>query len=349
MDDAQWTDQVILRIIWHYKLAHAVPLDGVATYDQVANASKLTKSLVVRAIRASIPLRIFDEPKPGHVGHTALSRLLATDEGFSSVIGLQVEDIGPSSARLIQAWEEFGADAGEPDQSAWSLAHGGRSLFTTLSEEPEVARRFNLAMKAVVEDKGFNMHDVYRAFDWQSIDRPGARVVDLGGGFGQVAQELAQHTEHIAFVIQDLPAVVEAGRAKLGPELQGRISFEAGDFLQPQRAASTPDAFLISRCLHNWSDLHSAAILQALKPALRKGTKILIWDVVLPDEPVKSFSDRFNLQQDFIMATIANGKDRSLSDFAEVLTMSDESFRLDRLKRLDSSKQSMIEITWVGH
>ena len=344
--ECQWTDQLILRIIWHYKLASAVPLDGFATYDQISAASGLNRSLVIRTIRAAITLNIFDEPRADKVCHTAISRLLVEDEEYNSTIGLQVEDIGPTSMKMIAAWEKFGGDAGEPDQSAFSLCNGGRSLFTVLSEEPERATRFNLAMKYCVEDKDFNSFDVVKAFDWHLLDHPGARLIDLGGGYGHISQTLARHTQELEFVVQDLPHVVEEGRNNTAPELRSRVLFEGRNFLDVQRAENPPNAFLISRCLHNWSDHYCSVILRALIPALRQGSKVLIWDVVLEDRPVKKLSERFNLQQDFIMAAISNGRDRSLADFRQVLKLSDERFKVDGIRQPDGCKLSMIEVTW---
>lgn len=309
----------------------------------------MNRSAVVRTIRAAIPLNIFDELGPGRVRHTALSRYIAEDEGFNNVIGLQVHDLGPASTKLIESWGPSGDDSGEPDDSAFSLWNGGRPLFKMMSDEPQLARRFNLAMKYSVEDRNFNLADVAHAFDWQTMDRPGARLIDLGGGYGQVSQSLTQHTQHLKFTVQDLPHVIEEGRQKLSPELQSRISFEACNFLQAQPSDDPPSAFLISRCLHNWSDHHCSQILRALIPALRQGSKVLIWDVVLDDEPVRNMSDRFNLQQDFIMATISNGKDRSLGQFKQLLIDSDDRFRLDGVRRVEGCMQSMVVVTWETH
>ncbi|KAL9051499.1 MAG: hypothetical protein Q9162_005972 [Coniocarpon cinnabarinum] len=343
-----WTDQLVLRIIWQYKLASAIPLDGDATYDHIAAVSGLSRSLVVRTIRAAVPLNVFNAPAADKVCHTAISRLLAVDEGYYSAIGLQVEDIGPTSIRLIQAWEQFGGDAGEPDQSAFSLSNRGRSLFTVLSEEPERATRFNLSMKYHVEDKAFDSFHIVKAFDWESLDHPGSRVIDLGGGHGHISHTMAEHTKNLQFVVQDLPHVIEEGRKNQPPELRARVSFEGWNFLNTQQAESPPSAFLISRCLHNWSDHHCVTILRALVPALRQSSKVLIWDVLLEASPVKKLSVRFNLQQDFIMAAISNGKDRTLAEFEELLRMSDPRFRVDGIRQPMGCKLSMIEITWAG-
>ncbi|KAH0524391.1 hypothetical protein TsFJ059_006914 [Trichoderma semiorbis] len=341
-----WTDQLILRIIWRYRLASAVPLDGTATYDEISATSGLGRSLVTRTIRSAMTLNIFDEPEPGHICHTAISRLLAADDGYYSAIGLQLEDIGPASLKLIEAWQKFGDDAGEPDQSAFSLQNGGRSLFKVLAEEPERANRFDGAMKYCVEDKDFNFFDIINGFDWSTLDRPGARLVDLGGGYGQISQALAKKTQNLSFTIHDLPHVVEKGRKLLPAEFSERISFQEQNFMEPQQSENPPDAYLISRCLHNWSDHHSAIILRALIPALQKGSKILIWDSVLEDRPVKKLSGKFNFQQDFIMATISNGKDRSAEEFRRVLELSDPRFTMEGVRRPEGCKLAMVEVTW---
>jgi ubiquinone/menaquinone biosynthesis C-methylase UbiE len=294
-------------------------------------------------------LNIFDESEPGQVRHTAISRLLATNEGYYNTIGLQIEDLGPASLKLIEAWEKFGDDTGEPDQSAFNLYNGGRSLFTVLAEEPERAHRFDSAMKFCVEDKDFNFFDIVKALDWSTLDKPGSWVIDLGGGYGQISQALAKHTQKLSFTVQDLPHVVEQGRRELPSEFNERISFEAHNFMEPQQSEKgSPDAFLISRCLHNWSDYHSSLILRSLIPALRKGSRVLIWDSVLDDSPVKKLSERFNLQQDFIMATISNGKDRSAEEFRRVLELSDVRFTIEGIQRPEGCKLSMIEVSWNG-
>ena len=344
-----------MRTIWRYKIAAAVPFEGTATYDEIALKIGLGRSLVSRVIRAAMTLNIFDEIKPGHVRHTAMSRLLATDAGYSSVVGLQVEDIGAAAGKLFEVWDTQGADAAEPDQSAFALANDGKPLFKVLSEDPVRANRFDSAMKYCIEDKDFNFSDVISSFDWASIDKPGARLVDLGGGYGQISKALARQTQHLTFTVQDLPHVVEQGRAELDPEFAERINFLPQSFLEPQQPpqegsgddeTTLPAAFIISRCLHNWSDHYCANILRNLIPALQGGAKVLIWDTVLRDEPVKKLSEKFSFQQDFIMATVANGKDRSRGEFEHVLGMSDERFVFEKVTTPKGSDLGMVEVTW---
>lgn len=343
-----WTEQVILRIVWKYKLASAVPIHGSATFQEISDASGLSKSLVMRTIRAAIPLNIFDQSEAGQVSHTAITRLLAVNEEYYNGLGLQLEDFGPASLKLIEAWETFGGDAREPHQTAFSLWNGGRSLYTVLAEEPERARRFDSAMKCYAEDRDFGFSDIGSAFDWSTLDKPGSRLVDLGGGYGQISQALARRTQNLAFSVQDLPHVVKQAQAQLPAEFKGRISFEAQNFMDPQPQGNSHETILISRCLHNWSDYQSSLILRSLIPALRNGSKILIWDSVLDDQPVKKWSQRLNLQQDLVMATISSGKDRTAEEFRHVLELSDARFKIESIYRPEGSKLSMIEASWNG-
>ena len=212
--------------MWKYKLAPISP-DGSATYDEIAATSRISRPLVARTIRATMALNISDETESGWIRHAAISRLLATGEGYYNAIGLQLEDIGPASMRLIKTWEKFGHDAGEPDKSAFSVQDtcSGQSLFTVLAEEPERARGFDSTMKHCVDEKDFSFSDASRAFDWSVIDIPGSRVVDHGGGYGQLSGALAKQTRHLSFTVQDLPHVVEQGLEKLPSEFGDRITF----------------------------------------------------------------------------------------------------------------------------
>ncbi|ERF77162.1 hypothetical protein EPUS_08466 [Endocarpon pusillum Z07020] len=324
-----WTDALTLRIIWRYKLASAVPLDGSASYEEIAATSGLYKPLVFRAIRAAIANNIFDEDDSGRVRHTAISRLLATHQGFYDGVGLQIEDLGPASTKVIEAWETLCSPY-------WRRP------------APERARRFDSAMHFLTADESWNFRHMLNAFDWSTLDTPGARIVDIGGGNGQVSQLLAQHTKHLTFTVQDLPHVVAEAPGQLPDEFKSRILFEVQDFMTPQPAANPPTAFLVCRCTHNWSDKYSARLLANLTPALRKGSKVLIIEYVLDDKPVKSLGDKLGLQTDLVMATILNAQERYAWDFKRLLELSDERYVLEGIRKPEGSKLSLVEVSWKG-
>ncbi|CAI6335375.1 unnamed protein product [Periconia digitata] len=288
-------------------------------------------------------MNIFDECTPGHISHTAISKLLAENPLYYETVGLQLVDLGPASLKLIDVWEQFGDGMGEPHECAFSLNNGGRSLFTVLAEEPVRAHRFDSAMKFSIQDQDPDFKEVLTAFDWQSLDKPGARLVDVGGNHGRVSQAIARHTKHLNFVVQDLPRVIEQGRASLPSEFQERIEFQAHDFKKPQVSESPSDAYLISRCIHNWSDHHATKILQALVPGLKPGSHVLIWDAIIDSEPVKNLSEKFNLQQDFLMATVFNGKDRTAEETEQLLKSADPRFKMVKVHKSKKCNLGMID------
>jgi ubiquinone/menaquinone biosynthesis C-methylase UbiE len=49
------------------------------------------------------------------------------------------------------------------------------------------------------------------AFEWERLPK-GSKVVDVGGGIGNVLFPVAEHFPDLKLIIQDLPAVVENGK-----------------------------------------------------------------------------------------------------------------------------------------
>ncbi|KAL9106114.1 MAG: hypothetical protein Q9227_008814 [Pyrenula ochraceoflavens] len=344
-----WTDALSLRIIYYYKLASAVPVDGSASYEEIAATSGLDKSLVFRTLRYAMSNNMFDEDESGRVRHTAISRMLATNQTFYDGIGLGIDEIGPSSTQVIAAWEKYGQTTGEPTHSAFSLYNGSdKSMFAILEATPERARRFGSAMRFYTSEGSWDMRQVLAAFDWSTLDKPGSRIIDCGGGNGQLSQLLAQETKYLSFTVQDLPNVVADGLKQLPKELKERINFQAKDFMTPQEAEHPPSGFLICRCTHNWSDKYAARMLKNLVPAFRKGSKLLIIDHVLAEKPTKSLMDKGALQLDFTMTTIQNALERRAADFKNLLKMSDERFVLEKITKMENSDQSLIVVGWSG-
>lgn len=87
------TNEISLGAIYDYQLAKAVPLDGSATFAEIARASgQLSEDLVERLLRHAMGNHIFTEDPLGSVKHTASSRLLATDSGLNDLIGFRLRE-----------------------------------------------------------------------------------------------------------------------------------------------------------------------------------------------------------------------------------------------------------------
>lgn len=144
----QFTDEMTLRAIYDFRLAHHVPFEGSATFNQVSKASGLNPALTERLIRHAMASHIFTEApgQPGHVVHTATSRLLATNADAMDAIGMLTEDLSPACSRHSEAVRQWGIDEcsgnGDPQHAASALIHDGATMFEFLANNPDRGRRF---------------------------------------------------------------------------------------------------------------------------------------------------------------------------------------------------------------
>ena len=133
--------------------------------------------------------------------------------------------------------------------------------------------------------------------------------------------------------------------AKLPADLKNRVNFEVHDFLQPQTIAP-PTAFLLRWILHDWPDAYCVRILKGLVPAMRERTKLLIYENVMSDEPVRDLSGRMNTKIDVAVGACLNGKERRRAEHQRLLARSDRRFGLEAVRKREGSTMSVLEVTW---
>lgn len=119
------------------------------------------------------------------------------------------------------------------------------------------------------------------AYDWASLGS--VTMVDVGGGKGLACRALAKYFPDITFVVQDLADTVAAGQNQLPAELADRVKFTTHDFFTPQPQGIGADVFFFRAIFHDWPDKYCIRILRNLIPGLKKGAKILIFDIHTPD------------------------------------------------------------------
>ncbi|KAH6674813.1 O-methyltransferase-like protein [Halenospora varia] len=86
-----------LKVIYHYQIAKSFPIDGTATYAQIAEKVGLDEANVRRFMRHAMTNRIFKEVSPDAVAHSAASRVLAEDGAMNDWVGFCVDDLLPVS------------------------------------------------------------------------------------------------------------------------------------------------------------------------------------------------------------------------------------------------------------
>lgn len=288
-------DEVSLGAIYDYQLAKHIPVspeNASATFAQISEASGLNEDLVERFLRHAMANHIFTEDPPGYVKHTASSRLLATDPDLNDAIGVSLRETWPVAHATHSAIAKYG-DSQEPGDAAFGVANNepGVSMFEALSKFPERGRRFGGAMRYYGKFEGWDLKHLVSGYDWASLDKPGAVFVDVGGGQGAVSRALADATANIKFLVQDLAGTVSDGDNDLPERLKERVEFVEHDFFKEQSVKGA-NVYFMRWILHDWSDKYAEKILKCLVPAMKEGTRVLLYEWLLADGPETRWTEK---------------------------------------------------------
>ena len=260
-----------------------MPSYGQISYPDLAKASGLDEKLLRRFVQDAMLSNIFIEPEPGYVSHSSLSRLLKEDPEAMDTIGFLVEDLNPASMRVIEAQKKW-PGSGEPNETGFNIENNtDLPFYVEIGKDEERARRFGGGMRFMTRGSLYDINHLIQGYSWSELDEPGRTVVDIGGGHGGVSRALAKTTSHLQFVVQDLPGTAEEGQKILPAELKGRVKFQGHDFMKPQPVKNA-DVYFLRFILHNWSDKYCQKILENLLPAVKDGSRVVIYEFLLPEE-----------------------------------------------------------------
>eukprot|EP00026_Physarum_polycephalum_P005066 Phypoly_transcript_05092.p1 GENE.Phypoly_transcript_05092~~Phypoly_transcript_05092.p1 ORF type:complete len:271 (+),score=31.62 Phypoly_transcript_05092:1125-1937(+) len=172
----------------------------------------------------------------------------------------------------------------------------------------------NSFFDSVSADSVALMHKVllsYAQDDWKEVvDKINftgvSAVVDIGGGFGYLADNIHSKYSHIECVVIEKVEVVEA-YMKNCPS-GSKINFVAGDLF----SGSYPHAqlYILSRILHDWADEDAKSILAHLNATLPCSNLLVI------DRIKNNHSSHGMLQLNMLLTT--GGTERSEEEFDDL-------------------------------
>ncbi len=186
-----------------------------------------------------------------------------------------------------------------------------------LAGNPEANEVFDRAMTSR------SSRDMTRAlptYDFSGI----SRIVDVGGGQGELISAILKANPNMQGVLFDLPSAIEGARRLVESEgVSDRCELVAGSFFESVPAGG--DAYVLQGVIHNWNDSDATAILQKCRQGIRDNGRILIVDHVVPTGNDPSPGK----MSDITMMVLVGALERTESEFRGLLDAA--GFRLTKV------------------
>ncbi|WP_436975672.1 methyltransferase [Nonomuraea angiospora] len=286
---------------------------GVA--DQLAHGPLDTEELAARCGAHAPSLRrvLRELAGIGVVRPTGADRYALTEEG--SVLRSDVPGSIRSSMRMLgeeSFWYAMGKlpDTVRAGSSAFVTRYG--ELYEHLARNPDISRIFDDYMTARAD--AFTRGLVTR-YDFTGV----GTMVDVAGGSGSILATVLRANPGMRGILLDLDHVAAHAREVLAAEgLADRCEVVAGNFFDS--VPSGGDVYLLASVLHNWGDDDAVRILRNVRHAMKPGGRVLVLEVVLPDDAEPHLGKDLDLR---MLAIFNGGSERSRQDYANLFALAD--------------------------
>jgi hypothetical protein len=231
-------------------------------------------------------------------------------------VGESLRSDGPHSLRrwAIMVGARFHRDAwsdleaavrtGEP---SFARVHG-TGLFDHLGAHPDDAAVFDGAMQDIA---GNFLTGILAVYDFSGCPT----IVDVGGGTGALLAAVLESSPGARGVLLDTPQVIAAAEPVLrSAGIADRCRTVAGDFFDEVPGGA--DLYVLSNVVHDWDDDDALRILQTCRTAMRADSRLLVVELVLPDDGRPSMGTLLDLE---MLSVTPNGRQRTASQYRQLL------------------------------
>ncbi|OHB42293.1 MAG: hypothetical protein A2545_08615 [Planctomycetes bacterium RIFOXYD2_FULL_41_16] len=172
------------------------------------------------------------------------------------------------------------------------------------------------------------------------IDLKGARrLLDLAGGSGTYAIELAKANPHLHAVVFDLGHTIKLTQEFItAAGMEDRVTAQAGNCLEDTFGKNVYDAILVSNLLHIYNPENNTKILKKCRNALKDEGQVIIHEFVLDESKTQpQFAALFSLNM-----LIGTQEGASYSDSEYRAWLEDACFK--HIKKIDLESNSSLLI-----
>jgi predicted O-methyltransferase YrrM len=280
--------------------------EGPRSAQDIAHATRMNPDALRRLLRALAAQGVFAEQEDGRFAQTELSAFLRSDSAPS----LRSILLMYGSEAWWQPWGQM-LHSIRTGETAFSKVHGVE-LFEYMKRETQFAAIFNQAM---TEGSTRFADELVAAYDFSAF----GIIVDVGGGQGWLLSAILRATPAARGILVDLPHVLETARALVEERgVANRCELVGGSFFESVPAGG--DAYVLKWILHDWDDADATRILRAIRAAMPRAGRLIVFDRVLPErikagDPVSQSGTLMDLN----MLVNVTGCERTEAQFRQLL------------------------------
>jgi hypothetical protein len=282
--------------------------EGPKSIGELSVESGTHRASLYRMMRALASAGIFSETKDRHFELTPMAECLK--KGAMRSVALLF-----NSGWSDRAWECF-MDSVRTGVTAFDKAHG-MPLVDWLEQNPHAAAVFNEAnaVKAAGSHKA-----IVGAYDFSGI----GTLTDVGGGLGALAAEILAANPLMKATVADTSSVIQETKIIITARgMEDRCRAEECDFFKAIPPGS--DEYLLSNILHDWPDGKCGIILRNVKRAMRRDSRLLVVEMIVPPGNEPSIAKLLDLE----MMVMTGGRERTEGEFRDLLESS--GFEISRI------------------
>jgi hypothetical protein len=211
-----------------------------------------------------------------------------------------------------EVWAEWGhlLDSVTTGRSARERV-SGKAHFDPLRDDPARAAIFNAAM---AENTRLATRSLVTGYDFSAT----SRIVDVGGGYGELLAAVLTANPSVEGVLFDLQHAIEKARPYLEKcGVADRCTLVSGNFFEELPANA--DAYMLKNVLHDWDDEHSHDILATCRRAMSGSSWLLVIERLVPEVMEPTPEHRLLARADLHMLVAHAALERTESQFRDLL------------------------------
>ncbi|KAG0136002.1 S-adenosyl-L-methionine-dependent methyltransferase [Tuber indicum] len=315
-------DSAAYRVVVDWKIAHILSTAGTPMHiSELAEKSGADEHRLLAAMKVLANSYVFAEVKPNVFAHNSVSIHL-TEKGVEGFVTYSMEVVYYTSEKYSESMRKHGSST-KSNETAFNLALStDKAFWEWIHEKPEMSGRFNACMKPFGAPSYARLRTVY---PWRSLGD--SLLVDLGGGNGYIAYQLAEEAPELKIMIQDVEQAIAEAKEVCPDSIKPRCSFHVHNFFETQPVVA--DVYFLRMVLHFLNDEDCVRVLKCVVPAMKPGARILVAESIFPvpgelPNPLHRYVSILNWN----MSALLNARERTFAEYEEIFHAADRRFRV---------------------